>query len=57
MKLKRFDFQKGKHLFLMYYDKDTELINYLVDIADSDNCVIDLMDVFPLVKKLASLSN
>jgi hypothetical protein len=52
-KLKRFDFSKGKHQFSFYYDDVKELINYLVDIADSDDCSLDLMDIFSLVRNLA----
>lgn len=51
--LKRFDFNKGKHQFSFYYDDVKELINYLVDIADKDDCNLDLMDIFSLVRNLA----
>lgn len=51
--MNRFDFQKGKHVFSFYYDDVRELINHLVDIADSDGCNIDLMDVFALVRLIS----
>jgi hypothetical protein len=51
--LKRFDFTKGKHHFSFYYDDVKELINHLVDIADSEDCNLDLMDIFSLVRQLA----
>ena len=51
--LKRFDFSKGTHQFSFYYDDVKELINHLVDIADSEQCNLDLMDIFSLVRRLA----
>jgi len=52
--LKRFDFTKGQHHFSFYYDDVKELINHLVDVADSDGCNLDLMDIFSLVRRLAN---
>ncbi len=51
--MNRFDFQKGKHVFSFDYENVRELINHLVDVADSDESNIDLMDVFALVRLIS----
>ena len=53
METKRFDFQKGEHKFSFIYDDTKKLINHLVDIADTSDCALDLMDIFSLVRQLA----
>lgn len=55
--MNKFEFRKGYHEYSFYYDDVKELINHIVDIADSDDCHIDLMDVFVIVKVLAVYKN
>ncbi len=52
--MKKFEFQKNKHQYSFKYDDVKELINYIVDIADTDGCHIDLIDVFVIVRALAT---
>ena len=52
-KMKRFDFQKDKHLYSFYFDDVKEFINHLVDVADSGKTNLDLVDVFGITRELA----
>ena len=51
--MKRLDFAKEGHHYSFVYDDVRELINHIVDLADSPECQFDLMDVFAIVKRLA----
>lgn len=51
--MKRLDFAKGTHHYSFVYDDVRDLINHIVDLADSPECHFDLMDVFAIVKRLA----
>jgi len=57
LKVRHIQFQKGKHIFSYHYDDFKELVNYLVDTADSDNSPLDLMDVPQIVEAILVYEN
>ena len=43
--VKQFQFKKGDHIFSYLYDDTKEFVNALVDVADSEKSVLELLDV------------
>lgn len=48
--VKQFQFQKGEHVFSYLYDDTMAFVDDLVDVANSEKSVLDLLDVEIVVR-------